>query len=894
MDAVRAPVTFLRTIQTDDVVVAELVDELDRRRGLGIRWPVRGVDPVEPAPGEDDPAGHVAVVHEWDTVYARELANTFACEVAGYVPEQFLGGSKPWPYFVHRFTYLRGIDGRLASASGDGGSGEGKAARGSSGGAGSRGGGSGAGGGSGGDRRGDADDRERPEGLDQSDYLRRLATDLESLDQRLVRERGTGLRAVGVLGTDLFDKLLVLRALRERLPGVVFFTTNLDARMDLPSEWLPSHNLVVASSYGLQLCPTYQTPIPPFRDSYQTAVFAATRMSMDVLPPFDFQQKLLRPRVFEIGRDGAHDLSVGRTGLHPHRRDSFGWWTARRQRWASASAACVAGLLFWGMFTSFKTRRPSVLELLTHPLPFFTLTIAGIVALVWRMWWQQRVQGEPWALAQGISIWPTEALRLLAACLAVWFLLRARAARKASDREIQRQFALTRPLTWWPALVNAGTYPRALVWPGRALMNLNLWNVYADGQEPQDHLRARCRASWWRPHHPQSPAGEAVAVQRAAAVAWPNPAAIARAARDNGVGLHEGFVADLAVNAEATHAVGGNGVGAGVAAALAVEPDAPPRVALADDAVEQRPQAKLIDAPVLAPVAAPAIAPAAPPAAPPAAAAGNANAAAPDGVVDVQRLWNEYVLRGQGSSRLWRVGFITLAYYAMGYCLMMIFGAPTAPIRGAEARFFDQIVTLWISVPLTLLLTFYVIDATVLNRQFIQYLTGGETCWPDQAFARCGRRGLRRRDLAKYLAVKLIARRTKAVGKLIYYPFLILLLMIVSRSSYFDNWDWPVALVIMLGLNAVVAVISAYMLRQAAERARAAAVEDLRARALDYAIQGRGDRADVLKEMTREVETERGGAFSLLSQYPIMAAVLLPSGGVGIWFLLDYLARTIR
>ncbi len=39
-----------------------------------------------------------------------------------------------------------------------------------------------------------------------------------------------GFRAIGILGSDVYDKLLILRALRPRFPDVVFFTNNLDAQ----------------------------------------------------------------------------------------------------------------------------------------------------------------------------------------------------------------------------------------------------------------------------------------------------------------------------------------------------------------------------------------------------------------------------------------------------------------------------------------------------------------------------------------------------------------------------------------------------------------------------------------------------------------------------------------
>ncbi len=67
---------------------------------------------------------------------------------------------------------------------------------------------------------------EKSVGQSQYDYLRRMGK---------VLARQEKLRAVGVLGSDVYDKLLVLEALHDLLPDVVFFTTDLDARYFYPA-----------------------------------------------------------------------------------------------------------------------------------------------------------------------------------------------------------------------------------------------------------------------------------------------------------------------------------------------------------------------------------------------------------------------------------------------------------------------------------------------------------------------------------------------------------------------------------------------------------------------------------------------------------------------------------
>jgi len=53
---------------------------------------------------------------------------------------------------------------------------------------------------------------------------------------------------------------------------------------------------------------------------------------------------------------------------------------------------------------------------------------------------------------------------------------------------------------------------------------------------------------------------------------------------------------------------------------------------------------------------------------------------------------------------------------------------------------------------------------------------------------------------------------------------------------------------------------------------------------------GPGDRAEQLRATIKEVESIDEGAFAPLSQHPLIGAILMPSGGVGVLSLLEYFA----
>ncbi|MGH7059748.1 MAG: hypothetical protein ACREFH_05115, partial [Stellaceae bacterium] len=96
---------------------------------------------------------------------------------------------------------------------------------------------------------------------------------------------GGHISAIGVLGSDVYDKLLILQALRSEFPSASFFTTDLDALLLPDKKSHYTRNLLVASSYGLKLDPRLQADIPPFRNTYQSSAFlAALRVIRERFP----------------------------------------------------------------------------------------------------------------------------------------------------------------------------------------------------------------------------------------------------------------------------------------------------------------------------------------------------------------------------------------------------------------------------------------------------------------------------------------------------------------------------------------------------------------------------------------------------------------------------------
>lgn len=328
-------------------------------------------------------ASGLALVGQWDTTYARSLRVEIkrALRSRGYAGE-----------FIEA-SYLRGIDGLTAGKKTEA------------------------------DKERDKSAIEHPEGDSQIDYLRRVAVDLK------LRERSLGrIGAIGIFGDDYHDKLLVLKALRPEFPTAVFFTTDLNSAMLHPADNPFTRNLVVASGYHLSLAPRLQQDIPPFRDSYQSAGFLATQAAL-----FDLQEqrpagqieRALASHLFEIGRTRAipllslpastgtcPDLNQCRTP-HPGSQPPPAWSMAL----VLPGVVLLAGLLVAASGQLQRRQWRDGLQLLLVA----ALANAAFIAFLH----YQPSEREPFSWLQGISIWPTEMLRLAALGLAWWLYRRS-------------------------------------------------------------------------------------------------------------------------------------------------------------------------------------------------------------------------------------------------------------------------------------------------------------------------------------------------------------------------------------------------------------------------------------------------------------------------------------
>ncbi len=716
---------------------------------------------------------HIVLISEWDTHYGRQGLPDAMHKVL-FAPrlkdclnrkkrtekECFELDQKKW---VHQFSYMRGLDGVVP--------GEGKTVE-------------------EGKINKDKDKNksaktglERPEGQSQKDYLRRLARQIGEIERDLENKGDGKIHAIGVLGSDAYDKLMILQALRPTFPKSVFFTTDLDTRLMHPEDFDVTRNLVVAASFGLQLERNLQKSIPPFRDSYQTAYFLTTQIALDSangkkISQEEINEKLGSARLFETGFDKPIDLSNG-DGNCMSAQDCESYHPQTYSAWPNWKIVAAAGFILvsiillanilskpchiilrkmnkfirrcvvldMNLFNLSRLKSPRKRRRLMLLLPqILILVVLGMTGYEISL----GDQGEPFSWSEGVSMWPTELIRLFAGILGCLFIGNTARAMVHSKQQLLKRFFCRDKLLETPT--DAGR-------PGKS------------GED--DGLREKDGRRW----------------------------------------------------------------------------------------------------------------------------------------IDVLALWNWYCHKTSAPSRNRRVLKNALIFAAFGLSVLYVVGFPNVPYRG-PASLLANTLALFFCVSVFLILVMMVIDATWCSVDLITRLTKYTSVWPKETLRRFDleqdlssseavelakmRDELSKHDkyhLNEWIDIQFIAAHTKEVGKLVYYPVIILILMIFARSKIFDNWNMSLGLALIFLSSAGLTLICALYLRRTAERARQAVSRQISSMLIGLSSRPEEAARTLEKQACialKQIQETNEGAFLPLVQEPAVQALILPFGGWGGITLLEY------
>ena len=760
-------------------------------------------------------------------------------------------------------------------------------------------------------------DANKAEGEAQFDYLARLGDQLVRLEKDLQRDGRGRIDAVGIVGSDTYDTLLILQALRAKFDNAVFFTTDLDARMWHPNEQTWTRNLVVVSSYGLSLSPKWQGGVPPFRDSSQTAQFVAVRAALGNTNLASLTN--IEPRRFEISRTGAYDLSVRGSGnlLHPTPLGQTGKvpWSTHSKPVSSGVAwplAVVGGSLLLSLLF-----RP--LRRLTWGAPHYhrqSLWLReedvggseGVAALFSKL----SISQDPRALRSKKELEKK-------GDLAKWFQEPPRMERQengqrkavVSTEQIQSFLDHLNP----PLLDSQTTVESSTLVSDETKA---CCEPYAEGNSPPElshktfenlmtHLfkedwkvnsSSPTYPAWWEASRSSRQVAKEVFHKRRQNLCWfwtGMSVCIAVLLVLIRVALRDTFECP---NGEPFEFF--SGISAWptellryLAVVLAVGFGASAYRGLRTDVFEITRRYRLPFKNEPDPIQwfrpstwfLP-------------------STSQPVAMVDADTHWERFQEFGRFWPRFRRTLPMFLLYltFAVGLFFAADPNLPARPVRGPICAGGGgwpgvDMILLGCSVLALLFLTFWTIDAAQLCRWFIERLSQAPTRYPKACLEHFRRtRGIEDPSLLEeWLDLRLIADVTDRVGRMVYLPFIVFSVLLLSRHSYWDRWPWPPALVAIFGLNLLLAAISVIILQRAARKARDLGItslsQKLNQRRQLAAKDEKVHNVNVGDNLLKEIETLHSGAFVTLWENPVLGAILLPSGGMALIELLAYVFR---
>lgn len=230
---------------------------------------------------------------------------------------------------------------------------------------------------------------------------------------------------------------------------------------------------------------------------------------------------------------------------------------------------------------------------------------------------------------------------------------------------------------------------------------------------------------------------------------------------------------------------------------------------------------------------------------------------------------------------------------------MVLGGSPNTPTRG-EIELYVNKAILFFAVVSFLLLLFHACSESFRAVWLARRLQSRDQ-WPDGLVRRYELKlsptgvvtpGVRR-AIDHWLDVGLIARVTEPVQRIVFYPFLVLALLILARSPLFDAWSTPGFLLALFSLFIALVVAAAWRLRTTAESLRQRAQQSLTREIADARIAGDEGLATRLEAMRDYTESLATGAFLPFSRQPLVRAALTVAGSWSGITLLEY-ARMVN
>ena len=256
----------------------------------------------------------------------------------------------------------------------------------------------------------------------------------------------------------------------------------------------------------------------------------------------------------------------------------------------------------------------------------------------------------------------------------------------------------------------------------------------------------------------------------------------------------------------------------------------------------------------------------------------------------LDKAWREYVAEHVPNRHVGKVICCgTTLYLAACYSLILAFGKPIIPGRGASSYYVDHVVLVVSILALAVLVVFTGHATRSLNGLIrkLDYIYQ-KGLMPIPLHYRKELPGCPDDIARAWTIVDLIARQSEVVAHLVYYPIIVIFVLCVARLPYFDRWDLPLGLTIVIGGSVIYLIWRSFRISYFAGILRQHVLTDLRNKHLLAEAAKNSTAAPKLIElMIDRITNLRYGAYVHPLNQPWLRALGLVFSGGGTLALLE-------
>jgi len=245
-------------------------------------------------------------------------------------------------------------------------------------------------------------------------------------------------------------------------------------------------------------------------------------------------------------------------------------------------------------------------------------------------------------------------------------------------------------------------------------------------------------------------------------------------------------------------------------------------------------------------------------------------------------LWNNW---RTSSWQVLRPMVMAMLFFWIELFLVYTFGMPNIPSRGIRIHALDDVLMRGFLVPAYSLLLIHVIDAVnhavdLVDKSFPDADKPGKRVkWPIKVRRfYAGRLRIDENELHEWVSMRFVNELTESIYRIIGYPLIVSVMIVVARANFFDNWHMPIVLKLIIGFSLGMLIYCDYRLKGKAIEARKSALKHLRQRVVYFngsSTDTSSNKGQQLEKLISMIENSENVVYQSFFQRPIFRNSLL-------------------